>query len=285
MSLAAIGLVLLSAMLHAGWNTLAKQRRDILAFFWALTVASLVIYAPIVALLMARELPDSSVMPYLLGASLAQTVYYVALARAYTTGDLSLVYPVSRGTGVLLAPLLAVITLGERPAPIAWVGIALVVAGIVWIHVPMLRQSARHRSLSGIVSAPALLTGVAIAIYSTIDGAGVQHADPIVYLYFTYALIAVWMAPLALTRRESLQDELKQRWPVIVGGIAVFGTYALILAALRLAPVSYVVPMRSVSIVIGAWLGVRMLGEPFGRTRIAACTVVAAGIVIISVGG
>lgn len=286
MTMAAFGLVLLAAVVHAGWNALAKQRQDILAFFWALTLAALALYAPLFVIIVRREPVSTTVLPYLIASSLAEVAYYVCLARAYQTSDLSLVYPVARGTGVLLVPLLSLVLLGERPSPAAWAGIGMVLAGILWLHLPALRATWRRRPLGSVMSLPALLTGVAIAVYSLIDGAGVRHAHPVVYLYLTFALIVVWLGPFVLRyHRQALAREWEARWPVLAGGVAVFGTYSLILAAFRLAPVAYVVPMREISIVFGAWLGVRVLGEPFGWTRLAACCVVAAGVITIGICG
>ncbi len=286
MTMAALGLVLVAAVVHAGWNALAKQRQDILAFFWALTLAALVLYAPLFAVIVSREPPHRTVVPYLIASSLAETAYYVFLARAYQTGELSLVYPVARGMGVLLVPLLSLAIFAERPSPTAWAGIIMVLGGIIWLHVPAFRAAWRTRPLRSVISPPAVLTGGAIATYSLIDGKGVQHAHPIVYLYLVFVLIVLWLAPHVLRqRRAALVREWQQRWPVLAGGAAVFGTYALILAAFRLAPVAYVVPMREVSIVFGSWIGVRLLGEPFGWTRLSACCVVVAGVIAISVGG
>jgi drug/metabolite transporter (DMT)-like permease len=286
MSFAAIALVLLAAVVHAGWNALAKRRPDVLTFYWALTVAGLVCYAVPFAVLVRRHPPSWDGVPFLAASSLAEVAYGVFLARAYARTDLSLAYPVARGTGVLLVPLAALPIFGDRPTATAWLGIALIVLGVVWLHLPAIRRAAGCRGFGGVISVPPLLTGVAIATYSLIDSAGVRRVHPFVYLYLTYILIALWLAPYVLARRRAaLAGEVRQRWPVVAGGIAVFGTYSIILAAFRLAPVSYVVPMREVSIVFGALIGVYLLGEPFGRTRIAACGIVAAGVIAIGIGG
>ncbi len=286
MSLVAIGLVLIAAIAHAGWNVLAKRRPDVLTFYWALTVAALVLYAVPFAILARRHPPSWESAPFLVASSLAETAYGIFLARAYTRTDLSLAYPVARGTGVLLVPLAALPLFGERPTAIAWLGIGLIVLGVVLLHLPAIQRAIARRGFGGIVSLPPLLTGVAIATYSLIDSAGVRRLHPFVYLYLKVALVALWLAPYVLARRrDAVAAELRQRWPVLTGGIAVFGTYCIILVAFRLAPVSYVVPMREVSIVFGTLLGIRLLGEPFGRNRIFACAVVATGVMAIGIGG
>src|SRR5262249_56575943 len=105
MSLVAIALVLLAAALHAGWNALAKRRPDVLTFFWALTVTALVLYAVPFAIFARRHPPSWDGVPFLVASSLAEVAYAIFLARAYARSDLSLAYPVARGTGVLLVPL------------------------------------------------------------------------------------------------------------------------------------------------------------------------------------
>jgi drug/metabolite transporter (DMT)-like permease len=286
MSLVAVALVLFAAVLHAGWNALAKRRADVLAFYWALTVAALGLYAIPFVVLIRRHPPSWEGVPFLVASSLAEVAYGVFLARAYARSDLSFAYPIARGTGVLLVPLMALPLFGEHPSLLAWLGIALIVLGVLWLHLPVLRRMMARQGLDGVVSPPAVLTGVTIATYSLIDSAGVRRVHPFVYLYLTYVLIAIWLAPFILTRRRpALAVELRQGWPMLVGGMAVFGTYCIILVAFRLAPVSYVVPMREISIVVGAVIGVRLLGEPFGRSRVAACVVVATGVIAIGVGG
>lgn len=286
MRFVAFALVLLAAIVHAGWNALAKRRPDVLAFFWALTVAGLICYAVPFLVLVRRHSPSWTGAPYLVASSLAEVCYGVCLARAYARTDLSLAYPVARGTGVLLVPLAAVPLFGDRPTAIAWLGVALIVLGVVWLHAPAIRRDGGRAGLGVTVSLPSFLTGVAIATYSLIDAAGVRHIHPFVYLYLTYVLIALWLSPHILTQhRIALMAEVRTRWPVIVGGVAVFGTYCIILVAFRLAPVSYVVPIREVSIVFGALLGVHLLGEPFGRSRTAACVITAAGVIAIGIGG
>lgn len=286
MSFLAFALILIAAVIHAGWNALAKRRPDVLAFFWGLTVSALVIYAVPFAILVRRHPPSWDGAPFLIASSLAEVAYGICLSRAYARTDLSLAYPVARGTGVLLVPLAALPIFGDRPTVVAWCGIALIVLGVLWLHLPAFRRAVARKGTSGVVSVPALLTGIAIATYSLLDSAGVQRIHPFVYLYLKISLIAVWLAPFMLTqRRDALAVERRQLWPVLVGGIAVYGTYCIILAVYRLAPVSYVVPMREVSIVFGALLGVYLLGESFGRSRIAACAVVAAGVIAIGVGG
>lgn len=280
-----MSLVLVAALMHAGWNALAKRRADILVFFWLLTVASLAIYAIPLAILIVKHPPPRSGVPFLVASSLTHVVYYSSLARSYARSDLSLVYPVARGTGVLLVPLLALPIFGDRPTVIAWCGIGLIVFGVLRLHWPRIREALAHRQGEAVIPVWPLVTGLTIATYSLIDSAGVRRIHPFVYLYFTFVIIASLMAPYAWRRSAVVRSELRSWRPIVLGGAAIFGTYWIVLTAYRLAPVSYVVPMREISIVFGALLGVRFLGEPFGRSRIAACAVVACGVIAIAIGG
>jgi drug/metabolite transporter (DMT)-like permease len=140
--------------------------------------------------------------------------------------------------------------------------------------------------MQGLVSIPAFLTGLTIAAYSLNDTAGVRRADPVVYLYLVYACCAIGLAPYLLHKRpDAARRALRISRPLVIGGAGSFGTYFIVLAATRLAPVSYVVPMRETSIVIGAILGARMFGESLGSTRIVACLLVVLGVIAIGAGG
>jgi drug/metabolite transporter (DMT)-like permease len=286
MSLAAIGLIFMAAIFHASWNALAKGRRDIFVFFFGLTVVALVIFAAPFAYFANLHPPTWRGAPFVVVSALTQIAYYIFLSRAYARNDLSFAYPIARGTGVLLVPLFAMPIFGDRPTALAWCGIALILIGVAWMHSPGFNRALEKGNLRSAFSAPIILTGISIATYSLIDSAGVKRVHPLVYLYLTFAVIAVLMAPyILMKKREALYAEVRQRWPVLAGGLAVFGTYCIVLAAFRLAPVSYVVPMREMSIVFGALLGVRLLNEPFGRTRILSCVVVAIGVLAIGIAG
>jgi drug/metabolite transporter (DMT)-like permease len=137
-----------------------------------------------------------------------------------------------------------------------------------------------------VLTGPATLTGVTIAAYSLNDSAGVDRLSPLVYLYLTFVLMVLPLAPVVLLRhREGVRQALAGRRSMAVAGAGVFGTYGLVLLAMRLAPVSYVVPMRELSIVVGALIGWRVLGELLSRERFAACLLVAGGVIAIGLGG
>lgn len=283
----ALALVICSAAIHAGWNTLTKRSHDPLAFLWCMTAASLVVYAVPVAIVVVRHPPPRDGLPFLAATIALHIAYFSLLARAYQQADLSLAYPVARGTALALVPLLSVPLFGDRPTPAAWAGIALIVLGILWLHAPALRALRRRTGLAGVFSGWAFLTGLTITGYSLVDAGGVQRVLPPVYLFILFAGNTIVMAPYVLRRhRPAVRRELRcHRWSVVAAGAGSFGTYLIVLTAFRLAPVAYVVPVRELGVVFGALLGTRLLKEPFGTMRIAACVLVVVGVAAIGAGG
>lgn len=286
MSLVAISMVLTAAIIHALWNMLAKRSDDVLAFLWAISAAALVIYAVPFAFLIRNEPIEWDWLRFAIASGLLHTAYFSLLALAYERSDLSFAYPVARGTGLMLVPLLAVPIFGDRPTAVAWLGIGLVIAGMIWMHRPVIAAALNRGEVKRLISIPAFLTGITIALYSINDAAGVRRANPIVYFYLVEVIAVSLLAPFVLsTRSGAVRQALRNRIPLLIGGAGSFGTYIIVLAAMRLAPVSYVVPMRETSIVIGAVLGARLLGESLGITRFGACALVVAGVIAIGTGG
>jgi drug/metabolite transporter (DMT)-like permease len=290
MTLFSLALLVLAAGLHALSNALIKSSRDKLAFTWWMLTAWALIGLPLI-FFVGQPQPIGWLI--ILVSGLIEAVYFITLTRAYALGDLSQVYPLARGSAPLFVLLWALIFLGERPTPIGVGGIFVVVLGLYLVNLPTLADW--KRPLLGLRSPAAqwaLLTGLLISIYSAIDKVGVRYVDPLPYLYLFLvvawlALSAQWLNP---DRRSALRLEVRvDRRRVLLRAVAVAllggGAYALVLAALRLSPVSYVSPVRELSVVIGAWIGVRFLGEPGGRLRIFAALLVAVGIMIIAVGG
>jgi drug/metabolite transporter (DMT)-like permease len=290
MTLISLLLLLMAALLHALSNALIKQSRDKLAFTWWMLTASAVIGFPLLFFV-----GDPPLIGWLiiLASGLTEAVYFVTLTRAYALGDLSQVYPIARGSAPLFVLLWALLFLGEHPSPLGVGGVLLVVCGLYLVNLPTLTDWKRPLlSFRASAARWALLTGILISIYSAIDKVGVRYVDPLPYLYLFLvvawiALAVQWLNPdRRLALRTELRPDLKRRALYAVA-VAVLGSsaYGLVLAALRVSPVSYVSPVRELSVVIGAWLGVRFMSEPGGRLRIVAAAFVAAGIIVIALGG
>jgi uncharacterized membrane protein len=287
-----------AASLHALSNVLIKQARDKLAFAWWTMAALTSLGSP---LLFFVGQPPPIGWEYVVASGLIEAIYFITLTRAYALGDLSQVYPIARGAAPLFTLLWATLFLGEQPSLGGFIGIGLIVSGLYLINLPSLAEW--RRPLAGLGSSPtrwALLTGFLISIYSAIDKVGVRYFDPLVYLYLfltvtCLALGVQWFIP---ARRAVLIGEVRPAeiartlsakarpvMRVLAGSLLGTAAYTLVLMALQLSPVSYVSPVRELSVVIGAWIGTRFMGEPGGRVRIGASLLIAGGIVTITVFG
>jgi drug/metabolite transporter (DMT)-like permease len=284
----ALGLVLLAAAAHATWNLLARRADDKLAFLWCGNVVSTALFLPIGVWLLLTE-PISVAAWGIVGASAGlEALYYWTLAQAYRHGDLSLVYPMARGTAPILVPILAALFLGERLSGLAGAGIGLVVLGTVAIHARSLGWPSLG-AIGEVLGQPgtryALLTGLVIAAYSTLDKYGVSLVRPVLYAYLLFAGLSAILLPVVLRRRSALVREWKLRQgSIVVVGLLAPASYGLVLLALTLAPVSYVAAAREVSVVLAAILGAVVLHEGYGPQRLLGSTAIAAGLMLLVLG-
>lgn len=290
MSAVAVALVLLSAVFHATWNTLTKRSADALAFMFVFGLIGLAIYAPAMALMLARHGLPADGVPFILASGGVHVVYASALAAAYRNGALSLTYPVARGTGVVLVPILAMPFLGERPTAVAGAGIVAILVGIVTLNLLGNRRGAAREVREGRRGLLfALLTGLAITAYSLIDKAGVAHVHPLIYVYLLIGILTAGIAPWVLLRRRAAALEVwrTSRRSAFIAGVLNMGTYLIVLAAMRVAgsSVSYIVPLRETSIVFATLMGVAILGERLTPPRLAGSILIAAGVIAIALGG
>jgi drug/metabolite transporter (DMT)-like permease len=282
----ALILVLIAALAHAGWNLLAKTASGGAAFVWLGTVAGTVIWIPalVVALLVAPGELGAEGVGLMIGSGALHAIYFVLLQRGYRHGDLSLVYPLARGTGPLLATLAAIAFLDERPTALALAGAAVIVAAVL-----SLTRGAggpdRPEVREAIVFA--LLTGVSIAVYTLWDKRAVGTVDlsPIVYFWGTQVVIALVLSPYVLSRPDRLAATWRDSRAQALG-LAVLAplAYVLVLFALARAPVSYVAPAREVSILVAAALGATLLSEGDVGRRAAAAVAIVLGIVALALG-
>src|SRR6185503_19238917 len=221
-------------------------------------------------------------------SALLEAVYFLSLAQAYRYGDLSLVYPIARGTAPILVPLLAAIFLGERLSALAMAGIGLVVLGTVVIQTRRLGWPSRGaigEVLGQLGTRYALLTGLVIAMYSALDKYGVSLVRPLLYGYLLFFGLTATLLPLVLRQRQALATEWKlHRGSIVVVGVLTPLSYLLVLLALTMAPVSYVAAAREVSVVLAALLGALVLHEGYGRQRLLGSAAIAAGLMLLVLG-
>jgi drug/metabolite transporter (DMT)-like permease len=290
MGAVAVGLVLVSAFLHATWNVLAKRSAEPTAFLYAMSMTGLALYLAPAAFFLARDGLPADALPFMVASAGFETAYLICLGAAYRYGALSLTYPVARGTSVILVPLLAVPLLDERPTAAALAGIATIVAGFVAINALGARARVSEEiehGRRGLVFA--LLTGLCIAGYSLVDKAGVQRAHPLVYLFGIFVLQACVLSPYVLKRYRAAVGRAWhfQRRELLIAGVLNVLTYVIVLAAMKLSgsKIGYIVPLRETSIVFATLYGVVMLRERIGRARIVGCGLIATGVLAIALGG
>ena len=196
----ALCLVLGSSFLHAAWNLLAKRAGGGAAFVFAVAASASVLFTPIVIGWVIWRRPEMGVVQYafILGSGIVHLGYYLVLQHGYRVADLSVVYPLARGTGPAISTVGAILLLGERPSALALVGAGLVIAGVLLIAIgPRPAGAARHAAGGGV--AYGLLTGAFIAAYTLIDKravSGPSAVDPLVLDYGSHVVRATMVWPL-----------------------------------------------------------------------------------------
>lgn len=283
MSLVALGLVVAAAFIHAYWNLLAKRSAGGPVFVWLYSLATFVLYAPVIALLVLLDPPRYGPTEWLLIASsgVLHLLYSLTLQRGYRAADLSVVYPLARGTGPLLSSIAAIVLLGERPTLAGAAGIALIVGGIFCIAGgPGLFRARSAHALKGV--GYGMLTGCFIASYTINDAYAVKvlAVSPILLDYFGNLVRLAFLTPAVAGRRTDIRDEWKRNRGIILGvGALIPLSYILALYAFTIAPVSYVAPARELSMLVGTFFGARLLNEGNLALRMTGAGLILLGIV------
>ena len=286
MSAFAIALVLFAAVLHATWNYLAKRTYGGIPFVWLYSVVAAIIYLPLIILLfLTTRVPLGAPQLIFIGvSSTLQLAYLLLLSRAYQIADLSLVYPIARGTGPMLSTVAAVLIFGERPTPLAVVGALLLVGGIFFLtgDPRKLRQAGATRGVM-----VALLTGVVIASYTLWDKQAVsaEAVSPLLLNWGVTLVHSIVLLPVVRPRWDGVRREWHDHRLRVIGvSILAPLAYILVLTALSFSPVSYVAPMRECSVLIGTILGARLLAEGDTKRRLAGAGIIVVGIIMIGIG-
>ena len=288
-TLLALVLVLASAFAHATWNLLLKQARRQEVFVWWLSAFAAIGAAPIAVVLALQTAFEPVGLWYIGASALVHICYFLFLGRSLARADLSLAYPIARGFGPGLVPILAVFALGETVAVPGWVGIGAIVVGIYtmsWLRElrPGTAGAGFTASKSGIIYA--LLTGVCIALYTLVDKQGVAYVSPFLYLYLTTCGVAVGMMPY-ITRNYGVTAVVQEwrggAWPIMAASALLFVAYGLVLTAMRVADVSYVAPAREVGLLFALALGAIVLKERVTGGRVIGAALIVAGLIIITV--
>jgi drug/metabolite transporter (DMT)-like permease len=277
-----VALVAGAAVAHATWNIAIKRAGTTGAgFLWLTFVVGAVAFAPFgIASLQGADL--RAWVPLALGSGVLQVGYFLLLQRAYRVGDVSVVYPLARGTGPLLSVALAVLLLGERPGWIALAGAAVVVAGVVVIGLAGGRAAASVNR-AGVVYG--ILVGVVIAAYTLWDASAViRFGQPPVGLYWGSVVVQLLLlAYPALRGWSNTRAIARQHWiAVLIVGVLSPLAYILILTAMQLAPVSIVAPAREVSVVLVGLAGWLLFKEPHPAQRLIGAVIVLCGVGLLA---
>jgi drug/metabolite transporter (DMT)-like permease len=282
----ALALILVAAVTHATWNFLNKHAGGHVTFTWFVAVLSTLFYAPATITVIAVWQIEISFVTVglIVGSAVLHTAYFVLLNQAYRIGDLSLVYPLARGTGPLLATLTAILFLGERPSLVAMFGALLVIGGtlVLSTNVSRLRQSSAHHAL-----VYALVTGLFIAGYTVWDKQAVSHfkVAPLVLDWGANVGRALLLSPMALRFSDHAMIEWRDhKYEAMACAVLIPLAYLLVLTAMSFTPVSYIAPAREISILIGTAMGTRLLGEGEAGRRLAGACAMVLGIVALAIG-
>ena len=276
--------VLGAAALHALWNSLVKSASD--KFLSSAVVALWCGVAAVVAALVLPR-PAAVAFPFIVASAIIHIVYFMLVGQLYRSADLSVAYPIMRGLAPLIAAVIALATLGEAPGPIASLGVAALVAGVL----AMGASGFAH----GRINRPTILVAVAnsavIAIYSVIDGQGARLSGAGSAFAFAYnswadALTGLSYLPILLfLRGRAVVATFAQDWRRgLIGGLAAFFGYAIVVWAMTRAPIAAVAALRETSVVFAAIIGVAVLGEPFHAQRAIGVLVILAGVILLRVG-
>lgn len=279
-------LILAAAVTHATWNFLNKQASGHATFTWLVAVLSALLYAPAtITVIEVWQIQINFVVVGLMAGSAAlHTAYFVLLNQGYRAGDLSLVYPLARGTGPLLSSIAAIVFLGERPSWIALAGALLVIGGAVVLsaNLTRLRQTGARDAIIY-----AFITGLFIAAYTLWDKQAVSHFGmaPLVLDWGANVGRAVLLTPLAIRYSDQAVLEWREhKYEAIACAVLIPFAYILVLTAMQFTPVSYVAPAREISILIGTAMGTHLLGEGDAPRRLAGAGAMVAGVVALANG-
>ncbi len=273
-------IVLLGALLHASWNAVVKSAGDKFLNAVVVMTCSMVMA---MAILPFMSQPLAASWPYLATSAVLQAVYVWLIAKAYHGGDMSVAYPLMRGTAPLLVALVSLPLIGEALPLLRWLGVLAVSLGVL----VMAFDSLRVAKAGGSTVATALINACFIAAYTVTDGIGVRKSGaPIAYTLWIFVLHALPLLLWALfTARKKLIEQFKSRWKAgIFGGIATVGSYGSALWAMsQNVPVAAVAALRETSILFAAALSVIVFKEAIGIWRLAGIAVILAGVALIRI--
>ena len=272
MPIDALALALAAAVVHAGWNVLLRGAPDVEAATAATLALSVVLLAPVAA---ATWNVRPGAWPYIAASAALETVYFFLLVAAYRRRELSIVYPIARGSAPVLVLLGSAIVLGHSVSAAQALGVCLVAVGVLFVR--GLRRGAEGVAIG-------LAIGIAIASYTLVDKEGLRHATPLPYLEVVLAPVAAIAVAALVARRGTQPLRAQVALRVVLAAAGSFGAYALFLFALRLTAAPGVAAVRETSVVIAAAMAAVFLRERVTLTRLAGAAAVAGGVSLLVAG-
>ena len=284
MPLFAIGILIVSALLHTTWNLLIKQSTDkYIVTFWM--VVSGGVFA--VFLLFFTGLPPRHMWGFAVVSVCVEVAYFLALSYAYHDNDFSLVYPVARGTAPAFLALWSSLFLRETLTPGGKLGLALIIGGLMVIGFNTLTQAHTTRvHFKGV--AVAVFIALLISIYTTIDGAAVKNGEALPYVMSMFAFVPLGISPFIFRQYKWSRIKgviMRQPFRIPLAGVLGVIAYLMAVFAYSIAPLSYAGAVREVSVVFGALAGWWFLTERLGGVRVVGAVIIFAGILIIAMFG
>jgi len=293
MSLTALALIVLAGLIHACWNIAAKKAGGDARFAFFSAFLMMLVWAPLGWWVGRDVVPGWGGIEWalVLASGVLHVIYYVILLRGYRKSDLTVVYPMARGTGPLLSSLVAITLLGEQISALGVAGIAGVVGGVFLIaggpgllraaHDPVARKRVHKGMAYGVV------TGVFIASYTVVDGYAVKVVlmSPILVDYMGNFVRVALLAPSVLRDlpRAAQLWQTQWRYALLVAVVSPVA-YVLVLFAMQQAPLSHVAPAREVSMLFAALIGGQLLGEGDRIARLLGALLIAAGVMALALG-
>lgn len=284
MTTIAFFLVISSAVFHAFWNFAIKKTTGDIATLWNGLVATCCLLTPLLLFLDLRQIQLIKIYPYIITSGIIHTFYFLLLTKIYEHGEISLVYPIARGSGIAGTTLLAFFLLQEKISFFGIMGILTIVTGILLIGLKIRLKigKVKVKQFSSITFL-ALMVGLMISSYSIIDKLAVGVSHPLFYIYACTLAYTIILSPYLLTKkREQIVAawKYKKKYSLIIG-LGSVSTYLIILFVYQIAPVSYVVATRELSISIGAILGFLLLKEKPTARKIIGIMVILIGVLLI----
>jgi drug/metabolite transporter (DMT)-like permease len=293
MPVTALVLVVLAGLVHAIWNIAAKKADGDVRFAFFIAIFTLLVWAPAGIYLGGQQLANWGPAQWacVAASGLIHVLYFVVLFRGYRKSDLTVVYPLARGSGPLISSMVAIVLFGEHISALGFAGIAAVVFGVflvaggpgIWTTLKTEAQRARIRK--GMQYG--VLTGLTIASYTLVDGYAIKvlHMSPILMFYMACCVQALLMLLPVLQDVGMAQQHWRRQWKyaLLVGAVSPV-SYVMVLYALQIAPLSHVAPAREVSMLFAALLGGHLLGEGDRLVRLFGAACIGLGVVALALG-